>query len=288
MKVGSYISIKRVWKSEDIVEVKLPKTLRLEPLPDNQKRLAIMWGPLVLAGDLGPESERGRGRGFRRVQPKVPVFITGDKAVTEWIKPISDKAGQFRSDKVGKDKDVNFMPFYKLHHRTYGVYWDIFTQADWDKKSAEYAAEQERQRKLTAATVAYAQPGEMQPERDYNFQGAEDSIVDRVMGRSGRHGRSWFSFDMPVDANHPMVLVITYNSGPQRRPATFEILVDGQKVGEHEAVSSSPVRFFDVEYPIPADLVKGKTKVTVRFQSTKENDIATVFGIRMIRGDAER
>jgi DUF1680 family protein len=288
MKAGSYVDIKRTWKSGDVVEVKLPKTLRLEPLPDNQKRVALMWGPLVLAGDLGAQSERGRGRGFRGTQMKVPVFITGDKPVTEWLRPVSDKNGQFRTDKVGKETDVNFMPFYKLHRRTYGVYWDIFTQSDWDKKSAEYAAEQERLRKLTAATVAYAQPGEMQPERDYNFQGAEDSIVDRVMGRAGRHGRSWFSFDIPVDANHPMVLVVTYNSGPQRRPAMFEILVDGQKVGEHEAVSSSPVRFFDVEYPIPANVVKGKNKVTVRFQSIKENDIATIFGLRMIRGDAER
>ena len=31
----------------------LPKALRLEPLPDNPRRAAIMWGPLVLAGDLG-------------------------------------------------------------------------------------------------------------------------------------------------------------------------------------------------------------------------------------------
>jgi hypothetical protein len=46
--------------------------------------------------------------------------------------------------------------------------------------------------------------------------------------------------------------------------------------------------FFDVEYPIPAELVKGKQKVTVRFQATQGNEIAAVFGVRMIRSDAER
>ncbi|HKX28889.1 MAG TPA: glycoside hydrolase family 127 protein, partial [Blastocatellia bacterium] len=58
---GSYLQLKRKWKSGDSVTVKLPKTLRLEPSPDNPRVAALMWGPLVLAGDLGPERERGRG-----------------------------------------------------------------------------------------------------------------------------------------------------------------------------------------------------------------------------------
>jgi hypothetical protein len=41
------------------VEIRLPKTLRLEPTPDMPDRAAILWGPLVLAGDLGPEPPRG-------------------------------------------------------------------------------------------------------------------------------------------------------------------------------------------------------------------------------------
>jgi len=57
--------VKRVWKSGDTIEVSIPKTLGLEPLPDNPHRAAVLWGPLVLAGDLGPEqrNERGRARG---------------------------------------------------------------------------------------------------------------------------------------------------------------------------------------------------------------------------------
>jgi hypothetical protein len=46
--------------------------------------------------------------------------------------------------------------------------------------------------------------------------------------------------------------------------------------------------FFDVEYGIPASLTAGKQKVTVRFQATDANEIAAVFGIRMIRADAAR
>src|SRR2546430_8581464 len=55
---SSYLELKRRWTSGDVVEVALPKTLHLEPLPDNPHRLSLMWGPLVLAGDLGPEPDR--------------------------------------------------------------------------------------------------------------------------------------------------------------------------------------------------------------------------------------
>jgi hypothetical protein len=42
-------------------------------------------------------------------------------------------------------------------------------------------------------------------------------------------------------------------------------------------------RFFDVEYPLPADLVQGKQKITVRFEATGGNEVAPVFGVRLVR-----
>ena len=37
----------------DRVRVRLPMTVRAEPLPDDPSLVAFMFGPLVLAGDLG-------------------------------------------------------------------------------------------------------------------------------------------------------------------------------------------------------------------------------------------
>ncbi len=51
---------------------------------------------------------------------------------------------------------------------------------------------------------------------------------------------------------------------------------------------SDPHRFFDVAYPVPSELVRGMEKVTVRFQAKDRSQIATVFGLRMIRSDAGR
>ena len=72
------------------------------------------------------------------------------------------------------------------------------------------------------------------------------------------------------------------------RSGSFDILVDGKNVGHQATERRSPeqdVRFFDVEYAIPSEIVQGKQKVTVRFEASEGNEIPGVFGIRTIRAD---
>ncbi|UCD51140.1 MAG: glycoside hydrolase family 127 protein, partial [Phycisphaerales bacterium] len=283
---SSYVLLKRIWRDGDTVEVTLPKALRLEPMPDNPRQVAILWGPLVLAGDLGPERDRRSG-GHK---DRIPAFVAAGQPVSEWLKPVDGRPGHFKTIGVGQPKDVAFMPFYQLHRHTYGVYWDTFTPAEWEVEQAAYAAEQERLRKLEAATVAYCQPGEMQPERNFNFQiGDERTWPLRTEDRPGRMARTWMSFDMPVESDHPMALVITYCSRERRRgEARFDIQVDGEKVASQNVGREEALRFYDVEYPLPASTVEGKQKVTVKFVALDGSRVAGVYGVRMIRADAER
>jgi hypothetical protein len=113
----------------------------------------------------------------------------------------------------------------------------------------------------------------------------------REQGTPGRRAGKWFSFDMPVEPEHPMTLIVTYHD-EERANRTFEILVGGVRVGQQSIERHRPGNgsrgFFDVEYAIPAELVKGKQKVTVRFQAATGSETASVFGIRMIRSDAAR
>ncbi len=294
-EASSYVELQRQWRSGDVVEIALPKGLHLEPLPDNPHRLSLMWGPLVLAGDLGPEPNGRRGEGERPAPPQVPVFVAADPVVT-WLKPVAGAPGHFRTDGVGREpdargqvSDVDFQPFFRLHRRTYSTYWDVFTPAEWDQKKVTYAVEAERLRKLAAATVAYLQPGEVVFERQFNYQAGEGAVPQRILGRPGRRGRTWFSYDLPVEPTHPLVLIATYFSGDRRgTPADFEIQVDGRRICDQQLGLTDPHRFFDLECRLPEDLVRGKSKVTVRFQAKQGSQIATVFGLRMIRGDSER
>ncbi len=289
-RAGSYVELSRTWRSGDTVELVLPKALRVEALTDNPRRVALMYGPLTLAGDLGPEVPRGRkgGAGPAPEPAAVPVFMTAEQPVEKWLKPVAGKTGVFQAQAIGQGREVEFTPFYQLPRRRYAIYWDLFTPQEWEKQSRDYIAEQERQKSVEAATVAFAQPGQMQTERDFNMQGENSSPV-QLQGRFGRRGTGWFSFDLPVEPASPMLLIVTYsNDGPRR---SFDVLVDGRKVGEYSSERRSPeqdVRFFDVEYALPADMVKDKEKVTVRFAATNGDQIAGVFGLRMVRADRAR
>ena len=278
---GSYVELKRKWKSGDTVTLVLPKVLHQEPTPDNRTRAALMWGPLVLAGDLGPERRGGPPE-------PIPVFVT-DRPIAEWLKPVADKPGNFRSAGVGrepggKEIEVDLVPFYRLHHRTYAVYWDIYTSEAWSSKATEFAAADAKQRQLEAATIAYLQPGDTEKEKQFNQQG-EESTVDRAMGRSARRGKKWFSFELPVESAASALLVTFFSE--ERAKRSVEILLNGQRIGEQTIEryppGSAAGHFFDVEYKIPADLLKDKKTVTIRFQSSGGNETPGIYGIRLVR-----
>jgi DUF1680 family protein len=50
---GSYLTLSRLWKTGDRIEMDLPMRLRFEGMPDDPKTRAVLYGPIVLAGDLG-------------------------------------------------------------------------------------------------------------------------------------------------------------------------------------------------------------------------------------------
>jgi DUF1680 family protein len=279
---AAYVEVKRTWKPGDTIALTLPKTLHLEPL-DDRRKTAIMWGPLMMAGDLGPEPARGGGRGRGAAQPRVgaPSLVATSRNPAEWLKPIAGRPGEFRTDGVGHDRDLDLAPFYRTHRRVYVGYFDLYTPAEWERKLADDAAERERERQLEAATVAFVQPGDQAREREFNQQG-EGTNIARVNQRAGRAGRRWFSYDMPVDGAAANVLVATYHAD-SRRPRSFEILADGQPLAHEAFEISSEDRFFDREYAIPAALTQGKSKVTVRFQAVDGDDIAALFGLRVVR-----
>ncbi|HOJ62129.1 MAG TPA: glycoside hydrolase family 127 protein [bacterium] len=276
---GSYVAIKRVWKSGDRVEIQIPMTLRLEAMPDNPRRVAILYGPLVLAGDLGPiENPEAESPYF------APVFITGNKPVSEWVQAVENLPCTFKTVNVGRPRDVVLYPFYRMHHKRYAVYWDLFTPEQWTEREAASKAEQERIRKLEAVTVDALRPGETPSERDHALQ-EEKSGAGEFNGRAFRHSLGgWFSYELKVLPDTPMDLLCTY-WGSDSGNRTFAVLVEGTRIATQTLNNDKPGEFFDMTYPLPQELTQGKDKVTVRFEAHPGNYAGGVFGIRMIKRD---
>ncbi|MGC9330089.1 MAG: beta-L-arabinofuranosidase domain-containing protein, partial [Candidatus Hinthialibacter sp.] len=236
---GSYITIERTWRNGDALQIAMPMTLRTEAMPDNPNRAAIFYGPILLAGDLGPIQEE------ESEQTRSPVFVTGNREVSQWIERDESKPLTFRTTGAGRPEDVVLKPFYQTHHRRYSVYWDFFTQEQWEKLQADYQAEQARLEQLNARTVDVMRIGEMQPERDHHLQGERTQTGD-FMGRKWRHAHSggWFSFDMKTGGNDPLELMCTY-WGSDAGGRTFDILIDGVKIAEQTLQNHRPGKFFD-------------------------------------------
>jgi uncharacterized protein len=292
VQASSYVELKRMWKSGDVVELTLPKTVRLEPTPDDARVAAIMWGPLVLAGDHGPRRE---GRRNDPAAAPIPALVAAGRPLDSWIVPSASRQGDFRAQHVARvvgqpgsaAGDVALAPFYRTQERTYSVYFDVLSPADFDERGAAMVAEREFARRLEAATVAYAQPGETEAEHEFNYQSdPADRVIGRTNGRGSRGGAGWFSFDLPVDASAPMALIVTYFNEPglPALQGDFDILVGGAKIAHYEP-NQSAVGFYPARYAVPANLVTGRSKVTVRFEANGNSRIAPVCGVRMVRAN---
>ncbi len=269
-----FLVINKTWKDGDTIEADFDMSLYTESMPDNKNRVAFLYGPLVLAGNLGdtmPDPVYG-----------TPVLLTDNRDVNEWIVKDPNHPLTFETKNIGKPFDVTLTPFYQNIDNHYSVYWDYFTNADWAARQSEYEAEKKRQQEIDAKTIDNFRIGEMQPERDHNLEASEQSYVGDAYGRSGRESRNgFFSFDMRVEPNKPTGLLFTYNGDDRNR--SFDILVDGEKIATVNLDGKEAGKFYDEEYSIPVALMKDKTNIKVRVQSVNGKTAGRVFGVRTIR-----
>jgi DUF1680 family protein len=274
---GSFVPVERTWKTGDSVEIKMPFTLRLEPMPDDSNRVAVMYGPLVMAGELGPVKDLAISNPLY-----VPVLMTGERDPSEWLKQVDGKINTFMSVNTGRPRDVEFKPFYTVYNSRYSIYWDMFTEARWNARQADYQAELQRFRQIREATIDFVQPGEMQPERDHNFRG-ERTSPGRFREKANRESRGgWFSYELKAAGNVPCALVIEYWGGfPGAK--TFDIFVSNKKIATENISNIKDGQFLSVQYDIPEELVRGKSKISVKFQAQPGNMAGPVFGVRTIK-----
>ncbi len=116
---SGYVVIDRTWKNGDVVEVEMPFALRAAPMPDDKNRVAIMYGPLVLAGDLGPvKDERAEKSDY------VPVLVAEGRDPSDWLSPVEGEPNTFRTTSA-RPRNVTLKPFFRTHDRRYTVYWDL-------------------------------------------------------------------------------------------------------------------------------------------------------------------
>lgn len=107
---GTYASLTRSWTSGDVVTVRLPMAVRIEPSNDDPAVGAVLYGPVVLAGNYGSTALSA-----------LPSLATSS------ITRTSTSALTFTATANGST--VNLVPFYDAHGFNYTVYWATGTSA---------------------------------------------------------------------------------------------------------------------------------------------------------------
>jgi DUF1680 family protein len=287
---GSYLILSRTWRDGDRVRVKLPFSLHLWRMPDDPGLAAVMFGPVVLAGELPTEDlpdEAVYGSYHAGGKPAAAPDLVGEAAdLSAWIVPVAGRSLTFRTAGAGRPGDVTLIPFYKLFRERYAIYWHFYTEAEWKdveiKRRAREAEEAAKQEMLLERTVDSVAIGDETSEREHGLQ-SRRSESGYHLQKSWRHAErgGWFSYEMSVSGDRPMALMCTYWGSDVGR--TFDILVDGTRIATQVVNVNRPGDFFDVEYRIPAELTRGKKKVTVKFQSPPEGIAGGLFGLAMLK-----
>lgn len=130
---GSYLALRRTWQNGDTISVSLPMQLHQEQLPGDDSVAAALYGPLVLAADLGaaPAGEAYRIIHSGDTVPKnlpaaspLPKSTVGSGAKTDqWIQIDSKQDLRFTAAAEGGKHQL--MPMYQIVDQRYSVYWQM-------------------------------------------------------------------------------------------------------------------------------------------------------------------
>ena len=263
---GGYIALTGL-KAGDRVALKLPMAIHTESLPDDDRLVAFLNGPLVLAADLGPS--------YKPWQDYDPAIVAESNDGV--LKRTGDWA--FTFGEAGKPGPMTLKPYFDQYDNRTAVYFRRFTGAEWPAQQAAYIADAKARADITARTIDVIRLGEQQPEQDHNFAGTPNTATITHIAERGRNiSQGYFEFDL-VTAPGPLELQVSY-IGDARNKA-FDILVDG-KLLTHETLPGEPTVAKNVRtYAMPVDMTDAP-KVRVRFES-KTNQWFPVYECRLVK-----
>ena len=303
---ASYVKLKREWKENDQVEVKLPMSLRIEECPNLSEYIAIKYGPILLAAktstsDLQNEYA-GEGRmdhapGSRANSLSVvssPLLICERDSVLGKIKKTGDLTFDFnvaRSDAATDWSTLQLQPFFSTHHARYMIYWYQQTAEQYAESS--FASEEAKKLALTARTIDYVGTGEQQSEVGHKAEYSANSTYGSYNGEIYRDVQSG-GYIQYVLANNDetasdLSIMCRFTTDDAGRVCT--IYIDGTSIGTYTIPSTYPSSsngFFDYELPIPDKLLfdsdgKVKKEFTFRIEASGSTPVPGIYYLRLLK-----
>lgn len=293
---SSYVAIDRKWKKNDVIELTFPMHNSVKYLPNVPQYIALMHGPIMLGMKTGTEdmahliaddSRFGQyASGKKLSTDQAPILINNDiESIANQLQPIPGKPLHFTlTTRMENPIHNELQPFFEIHDSRYMMYWLALSENNYKGHLAQLAkAEQERQA-LEASTVDKVQPGEQQPETDHRME-TDQSFTGNTndcFWRDANNGH-YFSYLMQTKGQENIALRLKYWGVGEWKSHEFDIFVDDVLVKSVNNTGKYRISEFKYEiYKIPAELLKGKTQVRVKFVAKPGKQIGEIYEVRLI------
>jgi DUF1680 family protein len=224
---ASFVSVEREWHDGDAVDVLLPMSLHAEAMPDDPSVVALLYGPIVLAADLGNAGLDDATRyGMTAPEmvledtPPAPVLVAANvgEALAR-IRPTADPL-MFRSEGLGRPQDVELRPFFRLTDRRYAVYFPVMSQAALAACAGLAETKSQARAELDRRTVDRVQPGVTTDEEKHQLaQRGSAAVASKAGSRAVSSGET-ASSPTCSSCRPPARLRCALNAGVASRGAT--------------------------------------------------------------------
>lgn len=291
-----YLTISRVWKKGEELKISTPMNLHEYVSMDNPNKVAVMYGPIVLAAALGTEKFPAKDiipnhlslMNWAKID--VAKIISDEKDISKWVKIVDLKTLTFAIDKslTSDNKEITLKPFYNIHHERYSLYFEKYTNEELKSGDTKIKTRDEI---LADTTIDIVKTGEQQSEIEHKFDSKLSntgylSSID-MRWRDAKKG-GFIKYTLEINSKKETALMVTYYdkdksvAGAER---IFDILVNDIKVAEVELKGTGKDKAVDFVYNLPKEVIEKAinegNKIDVVFKSNDK----TVFigGILEVR-----
>ena len=294
---SSYVAIDRQWKKGDVVEMTFPMHNSVKYIPNLPQYIALMHGPVMLAMKTGTEdmamliaddSRFGQlAVGKKLPIDQAPILINNQIAdIANQLSPIAGKPLHFTlATKMVNEIRNELIPFFELHDSRYMMYWLALSEDNYKGYLDNLAKQEQERQALEDRTVDKVQPGEQQPESDH-FMETDDSSVGNsndVFYRDASDGH-YFSYLMQTGGETNLSLRLKYWGVGEWKSHELDIFVDDVLVKEVNNTGKYRISEFKYEtYPVPAEALKGKKQVRVKFVAKPKKQIGEIYEVRLVK-----
>ena len=293
---SSYVTIDRQWKKGDVIDIQFPMHNSVKYLPNLTQYIALMHGPIMLAMKTGTEdlamliaddSRFGQlAVGKKLPIDQAPILINNDiENIADQLQPVAGKPLHFTlSTKMVNEIRNELIPFFELHDARYMMYWLALSEDNYKGYLDNLARQEKERQELENRTVDKVQPGEQQPESDH-FMETDESFkgnTNDVFYRDAKDGH-YFSYLMQTSGKTNLCLRLKYWGVGEWKSHEFDIFIDDVLVKSVNNTGKYRISEFKYEtYDLPADVLKGKSQIRVKFVAKPQKQIGEIYGVRLV------